>query len=47
MLTKEQVMQVLKQVQDPEIHKSIVDLNMVRNSKIDDTAIQLEVVLSI
>ncbi|MFD6442804.1 P-loop NTPase, partial [Peribacillus sp. NPDC060186] len=47
MLTHAQVMDALKHVQDPELHKSIVDLNMVRNIEIDGTRIQLEVVLTI
>jgi ATP-binding protein involved in chromosome partitioning len=47
MLTHEQVMKALKHVQDPELHKSIVDLNMVRNVKINGTDIQLEVILTI
>ncbi|MEN1937523.1 P-loop NTPase [Paenibacillus sp. 102] len=47
MLTHEKIMNALKHVQDPELHKSIVDLNMVRNIQIDGTHIQLEVVLTI
>ncbi|MBP0725741.1 P-loop NTPase [Bacillus sp. RG28] len=47
MLTHEQIMSALKHVQDPELHKSIVDLNMVRNIQIDGTHIQLEVILTI
>lgn len=47
MLTHEKVMDALKHVEDPELHKSIVELNMVRNIKIDGTHIQLEVVLTI
>lgn len=47
MLTNEQVLEALKHVEDPELHKSVVDLNMIRNIKIDGTRIQLEVVLTI
>ncbi|CAH0168347.1 Iron-sulfur cluster carrier protein [Peribacillus sp. Bi96] len=47
MLTHEQIMNALKHVQDPELHKSIVDLNMVRNIEMDGTHVQLEVVLTI
>ncbi|MGE7762967.1 P-loop NTPase [Peribacillus sp. NPDC097895] len=47
MLTHEQIMNALKHVQDPELHKSIVDLNMVRNIEMDGTRVQLEVVLTI
>ncbi|MBP0725757.1 P-loop NTPase [Bacillus sp. RG28] len=47
MLKHEDILNALKHVQDPELHKSIVDLNMVRNIQVDDTHIQLEVVLTI
>ncbi|MFJ8261922.1 P-loop NTPase [Rummeliibacillus sp. NPDC094406] len=47
MLTKEQVLEALKKINDPELHKSIVELNMVRNIQIDGSSIQLEVVLTI
>ncbi|RPJ96191.1 MRP family ATP-binding protein [Rummeliibacillus sp. TYF005] len=47
MLTNKAVLEALKKINDPEIHKSIVELNMVRNIKIDGTNIQLEVVLTI
>ncbi|MEJ9304756.1 iron-sulfur cluster assembly protein, partial [Priestia megaterium] len=47
MLTNKQVMNALQHVEDPELHKSIVDLNMVRNIKIDDTKVELEIVLTI
>jgi ATP-binding protein involved in chromosome partitioning len=47
MLTEKKVLDALKHVQDPELHKSIVELNMVRNLKIMDDHIQLEVVLTI
>ncbi|PLR66356.1 P-loop NTPase [Bacillus sp. UMB0893] len=47
MLTHEKILNALKHVEDPELHKSIVDLNMVRNIRVDGTTIQLEVVLTI
>ncbi|MFC3884882.1 P-loop NTPase [Bacillus songklensis] len=48
MLTKEQVLEALKPIQDPELHKSLVDLNMVKNIQIiDGVHVQLEVVLTI
>ena len=47
MLTKENVVNALKDVQDPELHKSVVELNMVRNVQIDGTHVSLEVVLTI
>ncbi len=47
MLTNENVLEALRHVEDPELHKSIVDLNMIRNIKIDGVRIGLEVVLTI
>lgn len=47
MLTKENVIDALKHVQDPELHRSIVELNMVRNVQIMDGHVSLEVVLTI
>lgn len=47
MITKDQVLEALKDVEDPEIHKSLVELNMIRNIAIDGERISLEVVLTI
>ena len=47
MLTKENVVNALKQVNDPELHQSIVDLNMVRNIQIHDNHIVLDIILTI
>ena len=47
MLTKENVVNALKQVNDPELHQSIVDLNMVRNIQIHDNHIALDIILTI
>ncbi len=47
MLTQEQIMNALKHVEDPELHKSIVELNMVRNIQMNGTEVKLEVVLTI
>ncbi len=43
----EQVLQALQPVQDPELHRSIVDLGMVRNISIDDMAVEVEIALTI
>ena len=43
----EQVLQALQPVQDPELHRSIVDLGMVRNLSIDDTTVEVEIALTI
>lgn len=47
MITKEQVLEALRGVQDPEINRSLVELNMIRNVQIDGDRISLEVVLTI
>lgn len=47
MLTQEQIMNALQHVEDPELHKSVVELNMVRNVQIHGTEVKLEVVLTI
>ncbi len=47
MLTQEQIMNALKHVEHPELHKSIVELNMVRNIQMNGTEVKLEVVLTI
>lgn len=47
MLTNEHILQTLKKIDDPELHKSIVDLNMVRNIQVNGTHISLDLVLTI
>lgn len=47
MFVKEDVINALKQVEDPELHQSIVDLKMVRNIQINDTQIALDIMLTI
>lgn len=48
MLTREQVLEVLKDVEDPELRKSVVELDMVRNIQISpDNDVQLELVLTV
>ncbi len=42
MLTQEQIMNALKHVEDPELHKSVVELNMVRNIQMNGTEVKLE-----
>ncbi|MCP3762763.1 Mrp/NBP35 family ATP-binding protein [Domibacillus sp. A3M-37] len=46
-MTTEQVLKALQHVQDPELHRSVVDLNMVRNIKISGNSISLDVILTI
>ncbi|MFJ8458231.1 Mrp/NBP35 family ATP-binding protein [Lysinibacillus xylanilyticus] len=47
MLTNEHILQTLKKIDDPELHKSIVDLNMVRNIQVNGTHISLDLILTI
>ncbi len=48
MLTREQVLEVLEDVEDPELHKSVVELDMVRNIQISpENDVELELVLTI
>lgn len=47
MITEQQVLNALKDVQDPEIRKSVVELNMVRNINIDGSKVSLDIILTI
>jgi len=46
MLDASSVLEVLRPVQDPELRKSLVDLNMIRNIKIDNGAVSFTLVLT-
>ena len=46
-VTKEQVIEALRGVMDPELHRSIVELNMVRDVIIRDGAVQVDALLTI
>lgn len=47
MVTEENVREVLKNVLDPEIGISVVDLNMIKTVAINDREINIEMVLTI
>ncbi len=47
MLTNANILHALEKIDDPELHKSIVALNMVRNIQIEGTHISLDVILTI
>ena len=47
MLTPEAVIEALRPVEDPELHRSIVDLGMVRDVVVDGVSVSLTVVLTI
>jgi ATP-binding protein involved in chromosome partitioning len=46
-ITEDKVLEALKGVEDPEIHRSVVELGMVRNIKIDGERVELDVILTI
>ncbi|MGH2452961.1 MAG: Mrp/NBP35 family ATP-binding protein [bacterium] len=46
-IAREQVLEALRDVQDPELHKSIVDLDMVRDVQIQDGTVSVEALLTI
>jgi ATP-binding protein involved in chromosome partitioning len=47
MLTTEKVLEALRDVKDPEINRSLVELNMIRNIQIEGTTVSLDVILTI
>ena len=47
MPTTDQIIDALRPVEDPELHRSIVDLNMVRDVVVDGPAVRLTVALTI
>ena len=46
MLNTNTVLEILRPVQDPELRKSLVELNMIRNVKIEDTNVSFTLVLT-
>ncbi len=46
-VTKEQVLAALRDVMDPELHRSIVELNMVKDVVIRDGAVRVDALLTI
>ncbi|MEW6045190.1 MAG: Mrp/NBP35 family ATP-binding protein [Bacillota bacterium] len=47
MVSREQVIGALRSVMDPELHRSILDLNMVKDIRIRDGLVEVDVVLTI
>lgn len=45
-LTREQVLEALRPVQDPELHRSLVDLGMIKEVTINGSAVQIQVELT-
>ncbi|RKD22664.1 ATP-binding protein [Ammoniphilus oxalaticus] len=46
-LTEQRILDALKKVEDPELHISLVDLNMIRNINIEGEKVDLDVILTI
>lgn len=46
MLTQEEIMTALRPVIDPEIGLSVVDMGMIREIVIDDSAVEIKMVLT-
>ncbi len=46
MITEQAVLQALSTVQDPEIHRDLVSLNMIRDLRVDGASVSFEVVLT-
>lgn len=46
-MDEKQVLEALRDVQDPEIHRSLVELNMIRNIRIEGKKVSLDVILTI
>jgi ATP-binding protein involved in chromosome partitioning len=47
LLTKEQVLNALRKVYDPEIGRSIVDLDMVKNIQIEGDKVTIDINLTV
>ncbi|WP_040290938.1 Mrp/NBP35 family ATP-binding protein [Alicyclobacillus hesperidum] len=47
MITNEQVLEALDDVEDPEVHRSIVELHMVKSIEINGAHVRVEVLLTI
>ncbi|MCX8095559.1 MAG: Mrp/NBP35 family ATP-binding protein [Caldisericia bacterium] len=45
-MTKEELFEKLKEIKDPELNKSIIELNMIRNLEINDKKISLDLFLT-
>ena len=47
MPTTEQIIDALRPVEDPELHRSIVDLGMVRSVQLDGATARIEIALTV
>ncbi|MEO1147040.1 MAG: iron-sulfur cluster assembly protein, partial [Cyanobacteria bacterium J06638_22] len=46
MVSTDKILEVLRPVQDPELQKSLVELNMIRNVQVNDGDVQFTLVLT-
>lgn len=46
-VTPEQIIDALRPVEDPELHRSVVELGMIRDVVVDGTSVSLQVVLTV
>ena len=44
--SEKEILAALSQVQDPELHRDIVSLNMVRDLRVDSDRVSLKIVLT-
>ncbi|WP_274436072.1 Mrp/NBP35 family ATP-binding protein [Alicyclobacillus sp. ALC3] len=47
MVTRDEVLQALRDVEDPEIHRSIVELEMVQEISVEESRVRVEILLTI
>lgn len=47
MISKDDIMKVLEKIDDPELHRSLIDLNMVKNVGIDNSVVTVDIALTI
>jgi len=47
MINKDDVLKVLEKINDPELHRSLIELNMVKNVTIDDSTVTVDIALTI
>lgn len=47
MISKEQVINVLSKVEDPELHRSLIDLQMVRDVRVSDGKVEVTIALTL
>ncbi|MEC7268108.1 MAG: iron-sulfur cluster assembly protein, partial [Bacteroidota bacterium] len=46
MITKEQLLEALRKVEDPDLKKSLVELDMIKNIQLEGSKVRFEVELT-